>query len=318
MNEDHISAERRTLLKAGGVLAAAAAVDAVLPGFNARAATGALQGKMVMVTGASRGIGEAIARRFAAEGATVACLARTLEPGTGENKGSLKETVDEIAKAGGKAYAVKCDVADRESRKAAVTEVLAKLGRVDILVNNAAAANLGTHFDELTLKQYTTTMELNLNGPFDFIQQLAPAMRTRGQGWILNISSSGAELSKGPPFNPLERNGLMTYGITKAALNRMTVGMAAELQDTGVAVNALAPTSAVWTPGFVSSGVAKMSGRSGPGDQDEPVESMAEAALSLCTVDGKVFTGKCLYSTKYLKEINRTVMTLDGKKPWKA
>lgn len=310
--------DRRGALKTGGVLAAAAALDAVLPGVGRAAASGALQGKMVMVTGASRGIGEAIARRFAAEGATVACLARTLEPGTGENKGSLKEVVAAIAKAGGKAYAIKCDVSDKDSRKAAVDEVLAKLGRVDILVNNAAAACLGTHFDELSAQRYYNLMELNLNGPFDFIQQLAPAMRARGAGWILNISSSGAELSKGPPFNPLERNGLMIYGVTKAALNRMTVGMAAELQDTGVAVNALAPTSSVWTPGFVSSGVAKMSGRSGPGEQDEPVESMAEAALALCTVDGKTYTGKCHYSIKYLKEINRTVMTLDGKKPLKV
>lgn len=316
MTDDSMSVNRRKALKTGGALAVALAVDAVLPGLG-HAAAGALQGKMVMVTGASRGIGEAIARRFAAEGATVACLARTLEPGTGENTGSLKEVVAAIEKAGGKAIAVKCDVSDRDSRKAAVDEVLAKLGRVDILVNNAAAANLGTHFDELTAKQYTTTMELNLNGPFDFMQRLAPAMRTRGSGWILNISSSGAELSKGPPFNPLERNGLMMYGVTKAALNRMTVGMAAELQDTGVAVNALAPTSSVWTPGFVSSGVAKMSGRQGPGEQDEPVESMAEAALALCTVDGKVFTGKCLYSMKYLKEIDRTVMTLDGKRSFR-
>jgi citronellol/citronellal dehydrogenase len=177
--------DRRSILKTGGVLAAAAALDSVLPGAtsaaNAAATGGALQGKTVMVTGASRGIGEGIARRFAAEGATVACLARTLEPGTGENTGSLKEVVAAIEKAGGKAYAIKCDISDRDSRKAAVDEVLAKLGRVDILVNNAAAANLGTHFDELTLKQYTITQELNLNGPFDFMQRLAPAMRQRGR-----------------------------------------------------------------------------------------------------------------------------------------
>lgn len=310
--------DRRSVLKTGGVLAAAAALDSVLPGASSAATGGALQGKTVMVTGASRGIGEGIARRFAAEGATVACLARTLDPGTGENTGSLKEVVAAIEKAGGKAFAIKCDVANPDSRKTAVEEVLAKLGRVDILVNNAAAGTIGTHFDALTPKQYYGLWELNVHGPFDFMQRLAPAMRTRGSGWILNISSSGAELSKGPPFNPLERNGLMLYGVTKAALNRMTVGMAAELQDTGVAVNGLAPTSAVWTPGFVSSGVAKMSGRSGPGDQDEPVESMAEAALALCTVDAKQMSGRTHYSLKYLKETNRTVMTLDGKKPLKS
>jgi citronellol/citronellal dehydrogenase len=310
--------DRRSILKTGGVLAAAAAVDAVLPGFAHAAAGGALQGKTVMVTGASRGIGEAIARRFAAEGAAVACLARTLEPGTGENSGSLTEVVAAITKAGGKAHAVKCDITDPASRKAAVDDVLAKLGHVDILVNNAAAGTIGTRFDALTPKQYSNLMELNLNGPFDFMQRLAPLMRTRGSGWILNISSSAAELSKGPPFNPLERNGLMLYGVTKAALNRMTVGFAAELQDTGVAVNALSPTSSVWTPGFASSAVPKLSGRSGPGEQDEPVESMAEAALALCTLDAKVTSGKTFYSTRYLKEINRTVMTLDGRKPLKS
>jgi NAD(P)-dependent dehydrogenase (short-subunit alcohol dehydrogenase family) len=309
--------DRRDLLKGAAVLAGGAALGSIVPDAMA-AAPSALKGKVAFVTGASRGIGEGIARRFAAEGATVVCLARTLEPGTGENAGSLKEVVAGIEKAGGKAHAIQCDITDKDSRASAVAEAIKRVGHVDILVNNAAAATLGTHWYEMAPKRYYNILELNLNGPFDFMQRFIGGLRDRGEGWILNISSAGAELPKGPPFNPLEQNGLMLYGTTKAALNRLTVGTAAEIFGSGVAVNALAPTGAVWTPGFVSGGVPKYSGRTGPTADDEPVEAMAEAALAICTSDPKSFSGKCLYSLRYLKEIGRAVMTLDGRKPLKA
>jgi len=196
---------------------------------------------------------------------------------------------------------------------AAVSEVLDRAGQVDILVNNAAAGTIGTHFEDLSPDQYYGLIELNLNGPFHFMQAFSAGMKERGQGWILNISSSAANIPGGPPFNPLEQNGLMLYGTTKAALNRLTAGIGAELYGTGVAVNGLAPTGAVWTPGFVSSGVAELSGRKGPSEDDEPVESMAEAALALCTVDAAQFTAQTVYSVPFLKEQGCEVMTLDGR-----
>lgn len=310
---DESKINRRSLLQAAGTLAGAATLIGTMSGCAAAGSRDALKGKVAVITGASRGIGRGIALRFAAEGATVVGLARTLKPGTGVNPGSLEETLAQIKSDGGTAMAVQCDISDQSSRAQAIDTIMKRAGRVDILVNNAAAGTIGTHFEDLTPEQYYGLMELNLNGPFHFMQKFSSGMKERGSGWILNISSAAATVPKGPPFNPLERNGLMLYGVTKAALNRLTAGIGAELYGTGVAVNALAPTGAVWTPGFVSSGVAELSGRKGPSEDDEPVESMAEAALALCTVDPALFTGQALYSTPFLKELNRAVMTLDGR-----
>jgi len=284
----------------------------------------ALQGKNAFVTGASRGIGEAIARRFAAEGATVVITARSLEPGTGrftENAsakvkpipiaGSLKEVAADIEKAGGKAVPIQCDVADATSRAKAVADALAAVGTIDILVNNAAGGGYGQSWDQITSAHFDRLIETNLKGPLHFMQMLAPAMIKRGSGWIVNIGSKTAELPKAP-FNPFEKgSGVMLYGTTKAALNRLTAGIAAELDGTGLCCNEFAPFSIVWTPGTAMVGVEKYRGL--PGWVEEPVEGMAETALALASCDPSAVNGLTVYSTPYLKEIGREIHTLDGK-----
>lgn len=273
---------------------------------------GVLQDKVALVTGASRGIGEAIAARFGAEGATVICTARSVEPGPDHLPGSLRETVGHIEELGGKAVAVQCNVANPESRAAMVKEVLDRFAHVDILVNNAADATYGKTFDKVSARRYQSLFELNLRGPFELIQQFTPGMRERGRGWILNISSKTAEMPEGPPYNRFERSsGATLYAASKAALNRLTVGLAAELEGTGVAVNALAPFSVVWTPAVEMVGTAQY--RDMPGWSEEPAEAMAEAALALCSGDPAVVTGFVVYSTEYLEKVGRTVRTLDGR-----
>ncbi len=277
-----------------------------------------------MVTGASRGIGEAIARRFAAEGATVVITARTLEPGTGRFggtaaateahipiAGSLKEVAAQIETDGGKAIPIVCDMGDPASRAKAVEQALAAAGRIDILVNNAATGGYGQSWDQISGAQYDRLWETNLKGPFDLMQRLAPAMIARGRGWIVNIGSKTAELPT-RPFNPFEKgSGVMLYGATKAALNRLTAGVAAELDGTGVCVNEFGPFSIVWTPGTAMAGVEKYRGL--PGWVEEPVEGMAETALALATCDPNEVNGLTVYSTTYLQEIGRQIRTLDGK-----
>ena len=283
-----------------------------------------LQGKIALVTGASRGIGEAIARRFAAEGATVVITARTVEPGTGkftENAaaeaeprpvdGSLKEVAALIEADGGKAIPIQCDVADPASRAKAVEQALAAVGHIDILVNNAAGGGYGQGWDKITSAHFDRLIETNLKGPLDLMQRLAPGMIARGQGWIVNIGSKTAELPT-RPFNPFEKgSGVMLYGTTKAALNRLTAGIAAELDGTGVCCNEFGPFSIVWTPGTAMVGVEKYRGL--PGWVEEPVEGMAETALALASCDPNEVNGLTVYSTTYLNEIGREIRTLDGK-----
>jgi len=285
---------------------------------------GQLQGKIAMVTGASRGIGEAIARRFAAEGATVVITARSLEPGTGfftENQateakpvpidGSLREVAARIARDGGKAVPVQCDVADPKSRAKAVEEALAAVGHIDILVNNAAGGGYGQGWDKLTSEHFDRLIETNVKGPLDLMQRVVPGMVARGRGWVVNIGSKTAELPEWP-VNPFEKNsGVMLYGATKAMLNRMSAGIAAELDGTGVCVNEFGPFSIVWTPGTAMVGVAQY--RNLPGWVEEPVEGMAETALAFATCDPNTVNGRVVYSTTYLQEIGREIRTLDGK-----
>jgi len=284
----------------------------------------ALEGKIAFITGASRGIGEAIAWRFAAEGATVVITARTVEPGTGKFMehaighdearsiaGSLKEVAASIEAAGGKAVPIQCDVADPASRAKAVEQALAAVGHIDILVNNAAGGGFGQAWTELTSEHFDRLFETNVKGPLDFMQRLAPAMIARGRGWIVNIGSKTAELPT-RPFNPFEKgSGVMLYGTTKATLNRLSAGIAAELDGTGVCCNEFGPYSIVWTPGTAMTGVEKYRGL--PGWVEEPVEGMAETALALASCDPNEVNGLTVYSTTYLQEIGREIHTLDGK-----
>jgi citronellol/citronellal dehydrogenase len=278
---------------------------------------GALQGKIALVTGASRGIGAGIAQRFGAEGATVIVTARTLsgkgnDYGGQELDGSVEDVVRAIETGGGKAHGWRCDVGDPASRAGMADEVVARFGRIDILVNNATTAAGPGMYDTLSDDQYNRVFEVNVRGPLDLIQRFAPGMAERGSGWILNLTSKAAEHPPGPPYSALFTDGgMILYGAAKAALNRLTSGLAAELSTKGVAVNALAPFSVVWTPGAAASGVDKY--RSLPMWQEEPVEGMAEAALALCSANPATMTGRVVYSTDFLKQIGRQVRTLDGR-----
>jgi NAD(P)-dependent dehydrogenase (short-subunit alcohol dehydrogenase family) len=179
------------------------------------------------------------------------------------------------------------------------------------LVNNAATGGDGQSWAEISPQQSLRLWEVNVQGPFDLMQRLAPLMVARGQGWIVNIGSKTAELPT-RPFNAFEKgSGVMLYGTTKAALNRLSAGVAAELDGTGVCVNEFGPFSIVWTPGTAMSGVEKYRGL--PGWIEEPVEGMAETALALATCNPNETNGLCTYSTTYLNQIGRQIHTLDGR-----
>ena len=174
-------------------------------------------GRRALVTGASRGIGAAVAERLGAEGAAVAITARTLDRHP-TLAGSLHETADRIERHGSQAAIVVADIADPDDRSRIVPEAVAALGGpVDILVNNAAAAIYQSTL-ESPLKRRRISFEVNVHAPADLAQAVIPGMAARGEGWIVNVSSASAryelgrpkELRKPPPF-------IGVYGASKAA-----------------------------------------------------------------------------------------------------
>jgi NAD(P)-dependent dehydrogenase (short-subunit alcohol dehydrogenase family) len=263
-------------------------------------------GRVALVTGASRGIGAAVARRLAAEGAAVAVLARTATTGGSALPGSLEETVASIVGAGGVALPFTADLADPDLDHGAVVAAVAEqLGPVTILVNNAAAIFTGS-FDEQTVKRIRLSLDVNVLAPWGLMAACLPAMRTEGAGWIVNVSSKVAAPPAGPPFVRGQLGGGALYGGSKAMLERLTVGAAADLWGTGIAVNAVAPHAAVRTEGATA--VVDLSP-----DHVEPVETMAEAVLALATADPDRLTGTVSSSLDLLRSLRRPVHTLDGR-----
>ncbi|MCH2172450.1 SDR family NAD(P)-dependent oxidoreductase [Myxococcota bacterium] len=259
---------------------------------------GRLDGRLAVVTGASRGIGAEIAQRFGAEGATVAVTARTTEPGQGAFEGSLAETVEAIERGGGKACPFAADLNQPGDRERLVEEVQRTLGNPDILVNNAAVTFL-LPTATFPRRRADVMFEVQVLAPMDLAQRFLPAMRERGSGWILNISSGAA---RHPEMPYVEWASVFTvYGMCKAALERFSTGLACEVQGDGVAVNALSPAGLVPTAGTASH---KLDERVAA-DSLEDASVMAEAALALCSGDPAMLTGRVAYSQPLLDELEK-------------
>jgi NAD(P)-dependent dehydrogenase (short-subunit alcohol dehydrogenase family) len=200
-----------------------------------------LNGAVAIVTGASRGVGAATAVALAEAGAQVACAARATDESPLPLPGTIDETVSRITAAGGAAVAVPTNLAREEQVDAMVATTIERFGGVDILVNNAAITFPGDL--ELELKRYDVMMAVNLRAPLVAARAVVPHMRARGGGAILNVSSLA-----GLNYIP----GLMAYGMSKIALEHLTVSLAAQLRPDGIAVNTFRIDVAVASEGFVA------------------------------------------------------------------
>jgi len=260
-----------------------------------------LAGRVALVTGASRGIGVALAQRLAQDGAAVAVVARTLEPDPGARlQGSLAETVAMIAAAGGRAVPIVANLADPADRARIVPDVEAALGPVDVLVHNAAAA-IYAPTTTMPLRRRQTVFEVNVHAAIDLAQAVLPSMRATRRGSIVNLSSASSVMPAPPPASGIPPT-MSVYAATKAALERLTVGLAAEVHADGIAVNTIAPVAAVDTPG--AEALVGQLLREHP-ELVEPVEWLAEAVSILATCDATTCTGRVLYSRPFLEERGR-------------
>lgn len=264
-----------------------------------------LNGRVAFISGASRGIGRAIALRFAAEGAAVIVSASRLGS-HGDLEGTLEETVASIEAAGGTATAVACDLTDPEARATLIERASEPYGPVDIVVNNAARMDYDLPSVNSSASR-NRVFDLNVNVPIELLQQALPGMRSKGGGWCLNISSRTAEQPEPPyPDSKIAAHVIGPYGATKAALNRYTQALADELVDEQIYVNAMAPSNIVLTS--VGEAVEEIARRRP--DMVEPIEMMAEGALELCT--GR-HVGRVVYSRNIVHTSGRKLHDLSGK-----
>lgn len=260
---------------------------------------GKLDGKTVIVTGASRGIGAEIARVFAREGGRVVCAARTLREGEHQYEGSLETTVNGIRADGGDATAVTADISLPEDCEKLVRAARDTYGPVDVLVNNAAL----TYFipvKDYPLNRWLRSWAVNFHAAFILSKLALEDMVPRRSGSIVNVSSSAAI---GPGRGPykgaaLFYRGSTCYGAEKAALERFSQGLAAEVFESGVSVTCFSPSQVVPTPGTVHHKL--VSGLDDP--RGESPELMAKAALLLATEPLEKVTGRVTYSQQILQE----------------
>ena len=243
-----------------------------------------MEGKVVLITGASRGIGKALAVGFAAAGATVVASARTTRPGSGEAQGSLEETVRQITESGGRALHFPCDVTSEEQVKALVESTVAEAGPIDVLINNAGIEATGA-ITEFDTAQFEDVLRVNVVGPFLMCKYVVPGMIERRAGNIINISSRAAIW---------DQENTLVYGASKAALDRFTRNLAVDLKPYNIAVNGLGPglveseMTRDWDPSF------DLWGR-----MPSPAEVVVPATLWLAQQDASGFTGQVVHRDEF-------------------
>ena len=247
-----------------------------------------LKGKTLFVTGASRGIGLAIAKRAARDGANVAIAAKTADPNP-KLEGTVHSAAKEVEAAGGNAMAIACDIRFEDQIEAAVAQTVATFGGIDICVNNASAISL-TPAGQTDAKRFDLMMGINTRGTFFVSKACLPHLKRSKNPHILMMS---------PPLDmhPKWFSGHVAYSIAKYGMSLCVLGLAGELKNDGIGVNALWPRTTIAT-----AALRQIPGGDKLARMSRTPEILADAAHLVFSQDAKRFTGNFLIDDTFLFE----------------
>ena len=250
-----------------------------------------LKGKTLFITGASRGIGLAIAKRAARDGANIAIAAKTAAPHP-KLEGTIHTAAAEIEKAGGRALPLMCDIRADDQVEAAVAKTVATFGGIDIVVNNASAISL-TPTEATDLKRFDLMFGINTRGTFLVTKTCLPHLKKAQNPHVLMLS---------PPLDmkPQWFAGHVGYSIAKYGMSLCVLGFAEEFKTIGVAVNALWPRTSIAT-----AAIANILGGDKLMRMSRTTEIMADAAHLALTQPAKTFTGNFLIDDTFMHAVGR-------------
>ena len=237
---------------------------------------GQMDGMVAIVTGASRGLGRAIAKAYAKEGASVVISARSQSPAG--LAGTLEETANDIRAAGGDALAVDCDVTNESQVNEMVRQAVERYGRIDVLFNNAGMMVLGETIMDIDAPRWEQLMRVNINGPYLSSRAVLPIMMEQRRGSIINI---GSRMATDP-----EQDGGVLYSASKAAVHMFSLCLAREVREYNIAVNILSPG------GLRSEGSAAIPWTQRDWHERVDPGAIGPLAVYLALQDASTFTGQ--------------------------
>jgi citronellol/citronellal dehydrogenase len=259
-----------------------------------------LQGKVIFITGGSRGVGRAIALKAAQEGAHIVIAAKTTEPHP-KLEGTIHTVASEIESLGGKALPLQCDIRDENQIHAAVEQAVKMFGGIDILINNASAIYLSPTL-ETSLKRFDLMFSVNVRGTFATTQACLPYLKKAKNPHVLTLS---------PPLNMKAEwfKDYCAYTISKYGMSMCVLGMAEEFKETKIAFNAL------WPKTILATAAVEMLGGQSLIQAARKPEIVAEAALFILKRDSSVYTGQFFIDEDVLKAEGITDFTSYAQNP---